>query len=114
MRTILLSWISWTILTLLSTAALAQQSAPTLGETIGSPPPISGPPPAPLPPPPDAAPQADHSAPPTPEKNANAVTDIDPPKRVVKSVRCSASARETDGSTTCIGIPDERVRNKRR
>jgi len=28
--------------------------------------------------------------------------------RSVKAVPCSASARETDGTTTCVGIPDSR------
>jgi hypothetical protein len=27
--------------------------------------------------------------------------------RTVKAVPCSVSARETDGSTTCVGIPDQ-------
>jgi hypothetical protein len=33
--------------------------------------------------------------------------------RTVKAVPCSTAARETDGFTTCIGIPDQRSRNAR-
>jgi hypothetical protein len=33
--------------------------------------------------------------------------------KVVKAVPCSAAARETDGSTTCVGIPDESARAKK-
>lgn len=32
----------------------------------------------------------------------------------VKAVPCSRSARETDGSTTCIGIPEPGARRSRR
>jgi hypothetical protein len=32
--------------------------------------------------------------------------------RTVKAVPCSTAARETDGFTTCIGIPDHHERSK--
>jgi hypothetical protein len=34
--------------------------------------------------------------------------------KTVNSVPCSAAAQETDGTTTCIGIPDGNLRSKRR
>jgi hypothetical protein len=34
--------------------------------------------------------------------------------RTVKAVPCSVSARETDGFTTCVGIPDRQEREMRR
>jgi hypothetical protein len=33
--------------------------------------------------------------------------------KTVKAVPCSVAARETDGSTTCIGIPDDRARSSK-
>jgi hypothetical protein len=30
----------------------------------------------------------------------------------VKAAPCGTAARETDGSTTCIGLPDESARNR--
>ncbi len=33
--------------------------------------------------------------------------------KTVKAVPCSTAARETDGSTTCVGIPDESARAKK-
>jgi hypothetical protein len=36
------------------------------------------------------------------------------PLAPVKTAPCSISARETDGSTTCIGIPSESRGAKRR
>jgi hypothetical protein len=32
----------------------------------------------------------------------------------VKAVPCSTSAQETDGSTTCVGIPDEKAKKDRK
>jgi hypothetical protein len=34
--------------------------------------------------------------------------------KTVRAVPCSTSARETDGTTTCVGIPDEGARAKNR
>jgi hypothetical protein len=34
--------------------------------------------------------------------------------RTVKAVPCGVAARETDGSTTCVGIPDQSPRRRRR
>jgi len=110
---------------LLSSAALAQQQTP---ESIGSPPPLPGPPPMAAPPaatkPAVAAPTpqgytgayAPPGTPPTPYSTGplpaedtgtglNIVTP-DGSTKIVKAVPCSTAARETDGSTTCVGLPD--------
>ena len=43
------------------------------------------------------------------------VTDSDGVStRTVKAVPCSVSARETDGFTTCVGIPDRQERGTRK
>jgi hypothetical protein len=42
------------------------------------------------------------------------VTDADGSTRTVKAVPCSAFARETDGFTTCVGIPDRKERGTRK
>jgi hypothetical protein len=131
-------------LALSSTATLAQQQAPgTLGESIGSPPPLPGPPPVAGPPamPPSAGPVPQASGPstkgytgayapasdnapapvfkgPLPEATTgpglNKVAEDGVSTKTVKAVPCGISARETDGTTTCIGIPDENARRKRR
>jgi len=129
------------LLTLLSSAALAQQS-PGTGETIGHPPPIPGPPPiseqsSTSPPTPAAsAPQTSETAPkgytgayqpagtpptpystgPLPKIDSGTGLDVmgpDGSTKTVKAVPCSTAARETDGSTTCIGIPDQFAGAKR-
>jgi hypothetical protein len=95
-------------LALASSAALAQQPPATLGDKIGSPPPIAGPP-ATMPPPasaPDPRPSVSSAA--------NANVEDETPLRKVKPVRCSVAARETDGSTTCIGFVDGPARSRRR
>jgi hypothetical protein len=133
---------------LLSSAALAQQQPPrSLGETIGSPPPLPGPPPAAGPPPlagpmPSAAspqPQTGSPAPkgytgayapasdnspapvfngPLPESTTgsglNVVAEDGVSTQTVKAVPCGLVARETDGSTTCVGISDEKRQRRRR
>lgn len=107
-----------------------------VGDTIGHPPPLPGPPPIPEPPaktspPPTASPpQASEPAPkgytgayapagtpPTPYSTGplpqpsegpglNTVAPDGVSTRTVKAVPCGTVARETDGSTTCVGIPD--------
>lgn len=126
---------------LLSSVALAQQPA---GDTIGHPPPLPGPPPlaepSPAKNPPGAAssPQANDPAPkgylgayappgtaptpystgPLPLANTGPGLNIVGPDGVstkaVKAVPCGTVARETDGSTTCVGISDESATRKRR
>ncbi len=42
------------------------------------------------------------------------VVAADGSTKTVKAVPCSSFARETDGSTTCVGIPDESPKRGRR
>jgi hypothetical protein len=140
MRTIFLSLT--VSLALLSSAALAQeQGSGSLGESIGSPPPLPGPPPAAGPPPTAAppAPAASNSTPkgytgayapasenspapafkgPLPEATTGSGLNVIAPDgvstRTVKAVPCGLVARETDGSTTCVGISDDNVSSRRK
>jgi len=126
-------------LALLSPAALAQPRTPeTSGETIGHPPPLPGPPaigePT-MPPtagPASTAPKGYTGAYAPPSDNAptpyfrgpepqvstgpglNVVAPDGVSIKTVKAVPCSIAARETDGTTTCVGIPDKSARRKRR
>jgi hypothetical protein len=131
------------LLALLSSAALAQQPSGTKGETIGHPPPLPGPPSNSEPSsttqaaPTDSTPRASNPAPkgytgayapagtpptpystgPLPKEDGGLSRDVAGPDgstKRVKAIPCSTAARETDGSTTCIGIPDERERPKKR
>lgn len=116
-----------TALTILPAAGMAQ----TASETIGHPPPIPSPPPLPAPPPLSPPPTATKAAPTTSTTAAPPSTDIRPNQtpylpesqvgldkvagdgvttKTVKAVPCSTFARETDGSTTCVGIQPERKR----
>jgi hypothetical protein len=131
------------LLSLLSSAALAQQP-PTKGDTIGHPPPLPGPPPIseplsmPQPAPANSSPRATEPAakgytgayapagtPPTPYSTGPLPQPVQGPglnviaadgvsTRTVKAVPCGVAARETDGSTTCVGIPDQSPRRRRR
>jgi hypothetical protein len=122
-------------LVLLSSAAFAQPlpGTPTdklVGETIGHPPPLPGPPPASEPSKPPAANStpSSQSAPkgytgaygppgpatpyytgPPPEVFASTGRSVEGPNNttlIVKAVPCTGAARSTDGTTTCVGIPD--------
>jgi hypothetical protein len=131
-------------LSLLASAAPAQQSPATAGDTIGHPPPIPGPPPisepssAAKPAPANSPPRASEPAakgytgayapagtPPTPystgplpeSDQGPGLNVVDPDgvsTRRVKAVPCSIAARETDGSTTCVGIPARRAKARNR
>ena|SRR5437868_11538338 len=131
-------------LVLLSSAAVAQSAPNAVGETIGRPPPIPGPPPLAEPslpvkpqtatPSPDVNPPAPkgytgayappgtpptpYSAGPLPQSSMgpglNTVAPDGVSTKAVKAVPCSTAARETDGSTTCVGIPDESPRRRGR
>jgi hypothetical protein len=134
----------------LSSATIAQQNPATLGESIGSPPPLPGPPPisgAPpiagpsaSTPPAIAAPTPKGSGPsPKGDTGAYAPAQAGAPSvqqgavpevntgpglnkvgpdgvstRTVRAVPCSIAARETDGTTTCIGIPEKGAKAKNR
>jgi hypothetical protein len=135
-------------LALLSSATLAQQQMPgSVGESVGSPPPLPGPPPL-AGPPAEGPPATSRTSAPAPQQGggsskgytgANAPASDNPPPvfngplpeatqgpglnvvapdgvstRTVKAVPCSLAARETDGTTTCVGIPDSSARRRRR
>ena len=139
----LISFAAAISLAIMPVAALAQQSPSTTGDTIGHPPPLPGPPPlqepsAAPPGPANAKPAATQPAskgytgayapsntPANPYSTGPLlqssggpglnVTDSDGVStRTVKAVPCSASARETDGFTTCVGIPERQDRDLRR
>jgi hypothetical protein len=103
------------------------------GETIGHPPPLAGPPPAS---PPGQPPASANATPPAGDAPAKGYTGAygptgpstpyfsgpipmssggpglnvagpDGSTRTIKAVPCGTVARSTDGSTTCIGIPDQ-------
>jgi hypothetical protein len=131
------------LLALLSIARAQQSPAPT-GDTIGHPPPLPGPPPISEPstaqpaqgaaapksnepavkgytgayapagtPPPAPYYSGPLPAEPTGGPGLN-VVGPDGSTRTVKAVPCTVSARETDGSTTCVGIPDQSSTKRRR
>jgi len=132
------------VLSLLTAAAPAQQPPATTGDTIGHPPPIPGPPPisepspTAQPAPANSPPRASEPAPkgytgayapagtppipystgPLPQSDQGPGLNVVAPDGVstrrVKAVPCSIAARETDGSTTCVGIPAKRARANRR
>ena len=83
-------------LLLLSPAALAQQSTGKTGDKLVSPP-LAGPTPTPYST--SALPQIDSGP-------GRDVVGPDDTTKTVKSVPCSTAAQETDGTTTCVGIPE--------
>jgi hypothetical protein len=117
-------------LALLSSASLAQQSPGTTGDTIGHPPPLAGPPPISEPPttkppaPAASTPRASEPAskgdtylPALPEVDTGPGRDVvgpDGSTKTVKAVPCSTYAQETDGTTTCVGIPEGGAKTKDR
>jgi hypothetical protein len=131
-------------LALMSSEVQAQQSPGKPGDTIGHPPPLPGPPllsepsstarPVPANPTPQATgpaptgytgayapagtPPTLYSAGPLPQSSEgpglNIVGPDDVSTRTVKAVPCGVAARETDGFTTCVGIPDQSPYRRRR
>ena len=91
---------------LLSVPASAEQAPGTVATPEGPPPVAASPPAAPSTV--GMAPPASHPliATPDPEREV--------PLAPVRAAPCSVSARETDGSTTCIGIPGESRAARRR
>jgi hypothetical protein len=85
-------------LMILSAPALAQQPAPAVDPT--APPPAAGAPVS------GAAPPVGSPQYPGTTVGLDKVGDDGVSTKTVKAVPCSAAARETDGSTTCVGIPD--------
>jgi len=132
------------VLCFMASATPAQQSPRTTGDTIGHPPPLPGPPPLSEPSSPtQSTPAASTSratepaakgytgayapagTPPIPYSTGplplatqgpglNIVAEDGVTTRTVKAVPCGVAARETDGSTTCVGIPDQSPRRRRR
>ncbi len=130
------------VLCLMASAAPAQQAPPPTGDTIGHPPPLPGPPPisepsttqpAPASPPPRATepapkgytgayapagtPPTPYSTGPLPQTDQGPGLNVVAPDgstRTVKAVPCGIAARETDGTTTCVGIPDRDLKRRRR
>jgi hypothetical protein len=113
-----------------------------VGDAIGHPPPLPGPPPvsepaSATPPaastpaasepaakgytgayaPAGSAPPAPYSTGPLPESASgpglDTVASDGVSTRTVKAVPCGTSARETDGFTTCVGIPDQAPTRRR-
>jgi hypothetical protein len=131
------------VLAFLASPAVAQQVTPATGDTIGHPPPLPGPPPntepasaaprAPAAAPPAAEPASKgytgayapagttptpYSTGPLPQSDQgpglNVVASDGVSTRTVRAVPCSIAARETDGTTTCVGIPERGARGRRR
>jgi hypothetical protein len=92
------------VLALSSFSAFAQ----TPGGSTGSPPAVTAPPPTA-----GAAPSAGTPWLPGTTTGLDKVGDDGISTKTVKAVPCGAAARETDGFTTCVGIPDERARARK-
>src|SRR5262245_3884246 len=104
-------------LSLLSTTALAQQPPGLSPNTQNAPPPVAAPPAAT--PAQDASKGYTGAYGPGPLPQADTgpgrtVVEPDGSVKTTKAVPCSTSARETDGTTTCIGLPEEPKAKKRR
>jgi hypothetical protein len=88
-------------------AALALSSFPAFAQqatgTPGAPPPAVSPPPIG-----GAAPLPGTPLLPNTTTGLDKVGDDGVSTKTVKAVPCSTTARETDGFTTCVGIPDNR------
>jgi len=107
-KTALIAAIAFMMLPL---AGLAQQSP----GTIGSPPPEEGaatPSATPAAPPRDVAPQAGSPLLPGGETGLDKVGSDGVSTVTVKAAPCGTAARETDGFTTCVGIPAEPARKR--
>jgi hypothetical protein len=98
-------------LALLSWAALAQQAPGTIGS--GSAPAATAPPPA-MPLAAGAVPEVGGPLISGSDTGLNKVADDGVSTKTVGAVPCSKAARETDGTTTCVGIPEGNATAKRR
>jgi hypothetical protein len=98
-------------LALMSSAALAQQTTGAIGS--GSPPAAAAPPPA-MPLTTGTVPEVGGPLISGSDTGLNKIGDDGVSTKTVEAVPCSQAARETDGTTTCIGIPDGSLRSKRR
>jgi|EndMetStandDraft_5_1072996.scaffolds.fasta_scaffold1355777_1 hypothetical protein len=100
-----------TYLVFASFPAFAQQTPGTPGESP-APPAMTAPPPPAAAPTVGAAPPVSH--PQLPPGSADKSPEETVPLTPVRAAPCSVSARETDGTTTCIGLPSESRAGKRR
>jgi hypothetical protein len=91
-------------LALVSSAALAQQTTGTLG--AGPPPAATAAPSLAVPPIAGGAPEVGGPLISGSETGLNEVADDGVSTKTVGAVPCSKAARETDGTTTCAGIPE--------
>jgi hypothetical protein len=103
----------FTALMMLSSPALAQQQAPAV-DPAAPPPPAAAAPPSGSVPTVGVAPPAGSPQNPETSVGLDKVGDDGVSTKTVKAVPCSTSARETDGSTTCVGIPDTDATRPRR
>jgi hypothetical protein len=108
MRTITLSLA--VLLAFGSSAGLAQQTT----ETVGGSPPAAIIPPSGGVPIVGAAPPPGGAYLPARDTGLDKVADDGVSTKTVRAVPCSTAARETDGTTTCVGIPDRSRRSHRR
>jgi hypothetical protein len=97
--------------TMLPLAGFAQQSPGTVpsAATVGVAPSAPGPAGSPSP---DVVPQPGGPLNPGTQTGRDVVASDGISTKTVKAVPCSTVARETDGSTTCIGIPDAPERRR--
>jgi hypothetical protein len=100
-KTALLVAVSFAMSLMLPLAGFAQQAPGTVGT---SPPPAAGAPPS------DVAPQAGSPLYPDTETGLDKVAGDGVSTKTVKAAPCGAAAMETDGFTTCVGIPAEPAR----
>ena len=98
-------------LTLVSSAALAQQTTGAIGS--GSPPAAAAPPPA-MPLTAGTVPEVGGPLISGSDTGLNKVGDDGVSTKTVGAVPCSTAARETDGTTTCVGISEVGAKAKNR
>jgi hypothetical protein len=98
-----------TALALSSFPAFAQQTHGTIDGSTGSPPAVTPPPSSTAVPITGGAPSEGTAWLPGTTTGLDKVGDDGVSTKTVKAVPCGAAARETDGTTTCIGIPDKRA-----
>jgi len=99
-------------LMMLSSPALAQQQGPAVDPT--APPPAAAAPPSSGVSTVGVAPPVGSPQNPGTDVGLDKVGDDGVSTKTVKAVPCSTAARETDGSTTCVGIPDRDAPRPRR
>jgi hypothetical protein len=97
-----------TLLVLSSPALAQQQTPPVTGDQTAAP--AATAPPSTV----GAAPPVGSPLHPGTTVGLDKVDDDGVSTKTVKAVPCGAAARETDGSTTCVGIPEGGLKGSRR